>query len=243
VKKTNAQQWMVLIAAGLFATACSVKGKANASLNNADKDAPLAEAEEPVPEEPAPEPAPPAPEPKKYTDSQGNEVEFEGGDRAFADEVIEFTKGDPFTTKETEANGESIIGAPNFQEVGDGSMVSLGCGGSIVIRFKDNALKDGEGPDLHIFEVGPQIEPFKVEIARNKKMKWKEVGIVEGQPAQVDISAVKGANKKHKFVRLTDMKSGCKGDHPGSDIDAIGTYKDEAPLTAEEEAEAEAAEE
>ncbi|TNF73269.1 MAG: hypothetical protein EP299_08455 [Acidobacteria bacterium] len=61
--------------------------------------------------------------------------------------------------------------------------MTLGCGGTIVLRFEDNALVDLEGPDLHVFEIGPAVEPTSLAISPDGTT-WTEVGKIAGGRAR-----------------------------------------------------------
>jgi OOP family OmpA-OmpF porin len=72
------------------------------------------------------------------------------------------------TINETARDPQTILGPPDFSgDVNDGSFLSLGCDGSVIVRFTDNALIDGTGPDLQVFEVGPNVEVINL---RSRKM-------------------------------------------------------------------------
>ena len=74
--------------------------------------------------------------------------------------------------------------------VGYCGQVSLGTGGSITMQFTDNALT-GSGDsaaDLHIFEIGADVEGFFVEISTDG-FAWVDLGLLAGQPTSIDIDA------------------------------------------------------
>jgi outer membrane protein OmpA-like peptidoglycan-associated protein len=97
----------------------------------------------------------------------------------------------------------------------------LSCGGTLTVRFRDNALVDVAGPDLYVFEVGPAVEATDLAISADGK-NWIEVGKIAGGRADVDIASYVKAGDVFHYVRLTDLKSGCSGRWPGADIDAVG---------------------
>lgn len=94
---------------------------------------------------------------------------------------------------------------------------SLGLGGSITVRFTDNALTNVNGPDLYIFEIG-QIEPTNLEISKDGE-NWTYVGKIDGGVAEVDIEKYVKQGELFYYVRLTDLKQ--KSALPGADVDAI----------------------
>lgn len=158
--------------------------------------------------------------PKSYTDTQGTSVTFAIGDAAFADRVVAFEMGTPGTSHAGYRNPETALGPPKGDH--DNEVVTLGCGGRLTLEFVDNVLVDQPGPDLHVFEVGPNVESMEIEISSDGT-KWLDVGAVKGQPASVDIGDVAQPGAVYRFVRITDLKSGCGSDYPGADIDAVGT--------------------
>ncbi|MCC5887197.1 MAG: PEP-CTERM sorting domain-containing protein [Gammaproteobacteria bacterium] len=165
-----------------------------------------------------------------------NGVTFPQGDISFADEVVSFTLGTGGVTLPHQ-NPDNALGAPDYNNVSNCetfatdpaencTFVSLGNGGELVLRFTDNALT-GSGDDsfdLWIFEVGPLVEPTKVDISKDG-MEWFNVGSVGGATAGIDIDAFGfGPSDLFFFVRLTDICSGgaCTGRTAGADIDAVG---------------------
>lgn len=151
-------------------------------------------------------------------------VYFPLGDKSFADEVVDFRPG----SGTGEIDGSAAIGSPDASKntgpsvVGNKGDVSLGNGGSITLKFIDNCLIDVEGPDLYVFEYGPKVEPFKVEISKDGS-NWINLGTIEGQPTSLDIHNKVAPGDKFSYVRITDANSRMS-DHPyaGADIDAVG---------------------
>jgi OmpA-OmpF porin, OOP family len=159
-------------------------------------------------------------EPTTYKDTQGTTVQFTIGDAAFADRVVAFEEGTPRTNVQGYRNPQTALGPPQGDR--DNEDVTLGCGGRLTLEFTDNVLVDGPGPDLHVFEVGPDVEAMEIEISRDGRS-WLDLGAVKGQPASVDIHNVAQPGVEYRFVRITDLKSSCGSEYPGADIDAVGT--------------------
>ena len=157
---------------------------------------------------------------KKYPDGHGRFVEFPFGDLSFADEVISLDLGQP---RAAEANSQprSALGVPDYYATGDDTYVSLGCGGTLTLRFADNALVDVPGPDLYVFEIGPAVEATSLAISAEGS-DWIEVGKISGARADVDIASFVQPGDVLHYVRLTDLKADCRGRWPGADIDAVG---------------------
>ncbi len=155
---------------------------------------------------------------KSYNDGHGGKVYFPLGDISFADEVVEFVKGDPAAIEQS-SNPSDAIGVPDFDGLAKG-FVSLGCGGKLILKFKDNALINIDGPDLYIFEMGKYIESTDLAISKDG-VNWISIGEIKGAVAEIDIEKFSKPGDVFNYVRLIDLKASCKGDWPGADIDAV----------------------
>jgi OOP family OmpA-OmpF porin len=154
-----------------------------------------------------------------YKDGHGGFVYTPNGKISFADVLVEFTEGNP----KAPVNGgvpEIVLGEADYNIETRKGFLSLGCGGTLTVRFTDNALTNIEGPDLYIFEVGSEIEATQLEISVDGTQ-WISVGEISGGRAEVDIKDFVKEGEVFYYVRLTDLKGGCKGNWPGADIDAI----------------------
>lgn len=158
---------------------------------------------------------------KIYHDGHGEFVYFPLGIPSFADEVVSVTPGNPSTTFERFKDKKNILGEPNYNIETVSNVFSLGCRGSVTVRFTNNALIDIEGPDLYVFEVGSNIEPTRLEISENGTA-WIDVGQISGGRAQVDIHDYVKPGQVFYYVRLTDLGTGCDDNFPGAEIDAVG---------------------
>ena len=107
------------------------------------------------------------------------------------------------------------------------------------MQFIDNKLT-GSGnanPDLHVFEIGPDVEDTFVEIS-NDTLTWFSVGTVFGSTSSIDIDAFGfGIGDQFAYVRLTDdpNEGNTGGTTVGADIDAVGaisTVATPVPLPA-----------
>jgi len=158
-------------------------------------------------------------------------VEFPQGAVSFADAVESYAVGGGGVTAPHQGAGNAL-NVPNYAGVNGCasqatcSFVSLGDGGSIVVRFLDNLLT-GSGTntlDLWIFEVGPDIEDTFVEVSKDG-LTFFSVGKVTGATAGVDLDAFGyGIGDQFAYVRLTDDTNadGQTGQTAGADIDAVG---------------------
>jgi hypothetical protein len=153
-------------------------------------------------------------------------VEFPSGSISFADSVQEFTPGS--YTEQT--NTSNALGAPDYAGGEDGSRyLSLGNGGTVVLKFTDNALTaSGDSDlDLWIFEVGNAVEATHVYVSQDGSA-WIYVGYISGSTSGIDIDAyvadgvVVGEN--YLYVKLVDDEDDDyqTAAYAGADIDAVG---------------------
>lgn len=125
------------------------------------------------------------------------------------------------------SDATEAIGAPDFTPAqGDLGFVSLGAGGIIILQFTDNYLTGSDSPalDLHIFEIGPDVEDTFVAISKDGNQ-WFEIGKVFGATSSIDIDLFGfGSQDFFSYVRLTDDPSERQtvGRTVGADIDAVG---------------------
>jgi hypothetical protein len=157
-------------------------------------------------------------------------IEFPGGASSFADSVVSYDPnygGGAVPTHPNFINPDEALGIPNYTGGGTGTgSVSLGSGGRIVLQFLDNFLtgSDSAAFDLHIFEVGPDVEDTFVDISADA-VTWFSVGKVFGSTSSIDIDAFGfGSMDFFSYVRLTDdpNEGGATGVTVGADIDAVG---------------------
>lgn len=167
---------------------------------------------------------------KLYHDGHGGFVYFPLGSISFADELISFKEGDPAAKETDYRNPKEVIGEPDYDMETEKKALSLGCGGELIVRFSNNALTDQSGPDLYIFETGSAIEPTSLSISKDG-ISWTEIGEISGGRADIDLAGKVKPEDIFYYVKLTDLRSGCGGDWPGSDIDAIGAIGSVIRLT------------
>jgi hypothetical protein len=155
-----------------------------------------------------------------YRDSFGGTVVFPLGDLSFADEVVSFHMGDPHAALQ-HSDPRNALGPPDYDGKTERNYTTLGCGGVLTLRFLDNVLIDVPGPDLYVFEIGPQLEATRLEISADGKQ-WIDIGRIPGGTAGVDIGPYVKQGEVFHYVRLTDLREACQGEFPGADIDAVG---------------------
>ena len=154
-------------------------------------------------------------------------IEFPQGASSFADEVISYNpnhSGGPAPTDPNFLIPNSALGAPDY--LNSEGAVSLGSGGRITLKFINNQLtgSDSPSPDLHVFEIGPDVEDTFVEISTDGVI-WHSVGKVFGSTSSIDIDAFGfGSSDSFAYVRLTDDpdEGNRTGDTVGADIDSVG---------------------
>ena len=187
-------------------------------------------------------------------------VEFPAGGASFADVARRYDPhfgGGDGPTDPDFMDSRVAVGAPDYSGGSGGTgAVSLGSGGVLELAFVDNLLTNSgtATPDLHIFEVGPQVEDTFVGIrpadaatrlalgsrctdspANPIHGSYCEVGSVRGSISHVDIDAFfPGApvgTLKFDAVQLIDdkTKDGTSGPTVGADIDAVGAIASAPP--------------
>jgi OOP family OmpA-OmpF porin len=164
--------------------------------------------------------------PVEATTTQGNRLTFPDGEISWADAVVSFTPGNPAASRSTDP--KAALGEPDYQGTDDAqdeaTYVSIGHGGALILKFTDNLLVDGDGQDLAIFEIGPEVEPMLIAISEDGTDWSTEVGRVEGATCTVDIAPYVESGQRFRFVKLTDAEAGESNDSewPGADINAVG---------------------
>lgn len=160
---------------------------------------------------------------KIYHDGHGGFVYFPLGAASFADEVTEVVPGNPSTPYARFLDKKNLVGEPDYDIEQIKNIFSLGCRGSVILKFTDNALIDIEGPDLYVFEVGSNIEPTKLAISENGKT-WIDVGEISGGRAEIDIHDFVKPGQIFHYVQLTDLGKFCdpRESYPGAEIDGVG---------------------
>jgi OOP family OmpA-OmpF porin len=175
--------------------------------------------------------------PIEATTTQGSKIVFPSGDLSWADAVGSFRPGEPAASRSRDPN--AALGEPDYQGTDDAAdeatYVSLGHGGELILELTDNVLVDGEGPDLAIFEIGPEVEPMLVAISEDGQNRFLEVGRVEGSTCSLDIAPFVESGQRFRFIRLTDAKAGKSNDSewPGADVDAVGAINTLSSLPVE----------
>jgi len=178
-------------------------------------------------------------------------IEFPDGAISFADAVLTYdnTLGGSPPTDINFLDPAQSLGIPDYVDpIGS---VSLGSGGLLEVEFIDNVLTNDGGPglDIHIFEIGPDIEDTFVSIRPTAATAlllgagfdtgvpgvpatigdgFYEIGMVMGATDSIDIDsffpAAAAGTYRFDAVQLIDDKDldQMSGPTVGADIDAIG---------------------
>lgn len=141
------------------------------------------------------------------------------GAASFADSVVSFTPG-ARPSEDVWAQPRFALGEPDYTRTTAPGFLSLGCDGTLVLRFDDNALVEVDGPDLYVFEVGPAVEATDLAVSVDGRT-WLEVGRIEGARAELELRGIIDPDDAYRYVRLTNRSRTCGGRHSGADIDAV----------------------
>lgn len=157
---------------------------------------------------------------RDYPDGHGGTVHFPMGDVSFADEIVSFAPGDPDGDAASD-RPEAVLGVPDYSDADESGFLTLGCTGDLVVAMTDNSLIDIPGPDLYVFEIGPDTEATAMAISEDGE-DWIRVGRIAGGKAEIDIAPYVDAGASFRYIRLVDLKQACNTRTPGADVDAIG---------------------
>ena len=153
-----------------------------------------------------------------FTDRTGETVTVPVS--SFASYVVDFQHGDPWRDADTNTDPQIAIGLPDANDSsGSTGDLCLGKGGVLILGF-DEAIYDGPGNDVYIFEVGGYVEETLVELS-DDLVTWYEIGIAEGRTAGLDIAGKVPDGSGFRYVRLTDTGANPDGSAPGADIDTV----------------------
>ncbi len=168
-------------------------------------------------------------------------IEFPAGVVSFADVVFDYDPVGQGIPTPPHRNPLNALGTPDFNgnnhcRVNEPcTFVSLGVGGTIVLQFIDNSLTGSGTPDfdLHIFEIGPDIEDMFIWISKDG-VNWSSVGEVFGSISSIDIDRFGfGPTDFFSFVLIQDDPSegNTTGVQVGADIDSVGAISSGPPVT------------
>jgi len=178
-------------------------------------------------------------------------IDFPDGVSSFADAVITYDNtfsGGPAPTDADFLDPTKSLGPPDFASpIGS---VSLGRGGLLEVEFVDNVLTNsGDAAlDLHIFEVGPDVEDTFIAIRPTAATDlllglafdangdgFYEIGKVFGSTDSIDIDSIFPAAAAGTYMfdavqLIDDFAEGQSiGPTVGADIDSVGAITSMAP--------------
>ena len=117
-----------------------------------------------------------------------------------------FVEGDePF------ADPARAVGPP------DGRTVALGVGAYVVLRFF-REIPNGPGPDLRIYEVGPDGAEAAIAVSQDGDDFVELTETASGPTTELDFDEAVPEGKI-RFVRIRGVDD--RGDEPGFDLDAV----------------------
>lgn len=163
-------------------------------------------------------------------------IRFPHGELSFADQVVDYVPG--AEVEEEYLDPTRTLGPPDETATALGVESEDADAGTITVFFRDNALTDEAGPDLYIFEIGPQTEATFVEVSSDGET-WHDLGRVAGSTSAIDLAEVEGLPERalYRFVRLStdpdEQKSGAP--FAGPDIDAVGAISSCEPVSTVDE--------
>jgi hypothetical protein len=178
-------------------------------------------------------------------------IDFPQGQSSFADAVIRYEPlygGGPKPTAPSYVDPSKALGTPNY--VNAGGSVAIGRGGLLELAFTDNVLTNSGSSmqDLHIFEVGGDIEHTYVAVRPTSATLslitgigldansdgFFEIGMVDGSTSSIDLDdffpGFGSGVLKFDAVQLIDVWSqgDITGSTVGADIDAVGAISSQA---------------
>ncbi len=177
-----------------------------------------------------------------YGGFQHSRIYLPQGDVAFADEAYDFKLG----KKKSEVlwrKPEAALGPPDFSDYEADRLAQkphflcLGSTGSVILHFSDNALVDGPGPDLYIFEPSiSRTSSIVLEISRDG-VNWTRLPDQVQTAREVDISKAAKPGEPYHFVRITDASAIDEADQwPGANIDAVAALNSALKISIDDKA-------
>ncbi|WP_242439488.1 DUF6531 domain-containing protein [Pseudomonas nitroreducens] len=140
----------------------------------------------------------------------------------YATSIVSFSPG-PNTTGEY-ANPANALGAPDYKVGGAPEYVSLGNGGTLILKLAEPGIAaSGEAfPDIRVVEIGEQGEPVDVYISQNGA-DWILVGsTISANSLDIDQPTNANTETYYKYVKLIDLPPVQSGaPYAGADIDAV----------------------
>jgi hypothetical protein len=125
--------------------------------------------------------------------------------------VVESYLGTPFVAEnEPYADPSRALGPP------DGRTLALGVGAHVTLRFF-REIPDGPGPDVRVYEVGPDQARARVAVSADGATFDELATLAEGTTTEYDLASV--GLEEVSFVRVRGADN--QGIEPGFDLDAV----------------------
>jgi len=119
---------------------------------------------------------------------------------------------------------DKALGEPDCKTDNDSGFVSLGDGGTLVVKFSDNILINGPGADLQVFEVG-RDEHVDVWVSQDNKI---YIPLIKSETSDYtfEFNLQTENTYAYRYVKIRDiyddiMSSDSTDQTAGADIDAI----------------------
>ncbi len=169
------------------------------------------------------------PRPNRSSPANERGPSFPQGAMSFADEIVSYTVGSGDAPSRAYRRADNALGGPNSNEAANCSsadtcsLVALGSGGELVLRFTDNILT-GSGdssPDLWVFGSFGRIS---IDISIDGQ-EWVPVGEVRGGSSGIDLDVLGfGRFTAFTYVRIINDSGTAQGDsfQRNATIDAVG---------------------
>lgn len=128
----------------------------------------------------------------------------------YASVVDEYLRAPALDPASPAADPARALGPP------DGRTLALGVGGAVTLRFF-REIPDGPGPDLRVYEVGPDGAAARVAVSDDGAEFIELDVIASGTTTELDLSEAPAPSARFVRVRGTDDL----GIEPGFDLDAV----------------------
>lgn len=169
-------------------------------------------------------------------DTAASDIVYIFGSRSFADSVVLYDPGAPGRGTGDEPdlrfqNPKKALGPPDHKENSQEGFVSLGKGGSLILKFTDNLLIDEPGPDIMLYEVAPDTESVNVWISPDG-VTFMSVGKASRASPLIDIGRAAEIGTAYPYIKLRDdfLTGEQTGAALGADIDAVGAIHTVLPV-------------
>jgi hypothetical protein len=140
----------------------------------------------------------------------------------FADQIVAYNPGQG--QNQQYADPQTALGAPDLVEQPCCSgMLQLGAGGSILLAFTDNVVRDESGPDLQVFGESARDDFILVEVSDDGEI-WRSYPMADECPSAFDLADV--GLEEVAFVRITDVQPGTV---TGAELDAVEALHSGSP--------------